>query len=97
MTAVNYTELALIELEHIAADHSARQLWTSDPLELADLSLRLRTILTAITALRLAMDVTRVAFDCEATDRLVSLASEPSARRAARPALFDIKTARRRH
>ena len=63
MTAINYTELALIELEHTASDHLDRQSATSDPLERADLSLRVRTILTAITALRLALDVMRVAFD----------------------------------
>jgi hypothetical protein len=78
MTAINYAELALIELEYSAADRSARLLRTSDAFERADLSLRLRTILTAITALRLAMDVTRVAFDPEATARPASPASESS-------------------
>ena len=57
MTSINYAKLALIELEYSAADHQARQSATSDPLERADLSLRVRTILTAITALRLALDV----------------------------------------
>jgi hypothetical protein len=52
MTAINYAELALIELEYSAADHSARLSATSDPLERADLSLRVRTILTAITAVQ---------------------------------------------
>ena len=96
MTAINYAELALVELEYSAADHSARQSWTSDPLERADLSLRLRTILTAITALRLTLDVMQVASDHEATGRLVLLASEPSARPTARPVPFAIKTATRR-
>src|SRR5277367_4795319 len=96
MTAVNYAELALIELQYSVADHSDRQSATSDPLERADLSLRVRTILTAITALRLALDVMQVSFDPETTGRLVSLASEPSARPAARPLLFAIKTATRR-
>lgn len=95
MTAINYAELALIELEYSAADHSARQSATSDPLERADLSLRVRTILTAITALRLALDVMQVSFD-ETKGRLVSLASEPSARPAARPVLFVIKSGTRR-
>jgi hypothetical protein len=74
--AIDYTELALIELQYSAADHSALQSATSDPLERADLSLRLRTILTAITALTLAGDVRPVAFDREATDRLVLFPSE---------------------
>ena len=65
MTAINYSELALIELEYRAADHLAGQSATSDPLEVADLSLRVRTILTAITALRLALDVTQVSSDPE--------------------------------
>ena len=96
MTAINYAELALIELEYSAADHSARQSATSDPLERADLSLRVRTILTAITALRLALDVMQVSFDPETKGRLVSLASEPSARPAARPVLYAIKSGTRR-
>ena len=33
MTAVNYVELALIELEYSAADLLGRQSWTSDPLQ----------------------------------------------------------------
>ena len=96
MTAINYTELALIELEYSAADHLAGQSATSDPLERADLSLRIRTILTAITALRLALDVMPVSSDPETKGRLVSLASEPSARPAARPVLYAVKTGTRR-
>ena len=96
MTAINYTELALIELEYSAADHLARQSATSDPLELADLSLRVRTILTAITALRLALDVMQVSSDPETKGRLVSIASKPSARPAARPVLYAVKTGTRR-
>jgi len=96
MTAINYTELALIELEYSAADHLAGQSATSDPLERADLSLRIRTILTAITALRLALDVMPVSFDPETKGRLVSLASEPPARPAARPVLYAIKSGTRR-
>jgi hypothetical protein len=78
----------LIELEYHA-------MGTSDPLELAD-SLRVRTVLTTITAVRLALDVMQVAFDREATGRLVLLATGPSARPAARPVLFAIKAATRR-
>ena len=97
MTSINYAELALIELEYSAADHLARQSATSDPLERADLSLRVRTILTAITALRLALDVMQVSCDPETDGRLVSLASEPSARPAPRPVLYAIKSGTRRH
>ena len=96
MTAINYAELALIELEYSAADLLAGQSATSDPLERADLSLRVRTILTALTALRLALDVMQVSFDLETKGRLVSLASERSARSAARPVLFAVKTTTRR-
>src|ERR1700689_4522500 len=96
MTAINYAELALIKLEYNVADHSARLWATLEPLERADLSLRIRTILTAITALRLALDVTQVSFDPETEGRLVSLASEPSVRPAARPVLFAIKSGTRR-
>jgi len=80
MTAVNYAELALIELEYTAADHSDRQSATSDPSERADLSLRLPNILMAITALRFALDAMQVAFDRKAMARAASLASEASAR-----------------
>jgi len=79
MTAVNYAELALIELEYTAADHSDRQSATSDPSERADLSLRLPNILMAIAAIRFALDAMRVAFDLEAMARPASLASEASA------------------
>jgi hypothetical protein len=79
MTAVNYAELALIELEYTAADHSDRQSVTSDPSERADLSLRLPNILMAMAALRFALDAMRVAFDRKATARPASLASEASA------------------
>jgi hypothetical protein len=96
MTAINYAELALVELEYSAADHSARQSATSDPLERADLSLRIRTILTAITALTLAREVMQVSSDPETEGRLVSLASERSARPAARPVLYVIKSGTRR-
>jgi hypothetical protein len=96
MTAINYAELALIQLEYSAADHLARQSATSDPLERADLSLRVRTILTAITALGLALDVMQVSSDPETGGLLVSLASEPSAKPAARPVLYAIKSGARR-
>jgi hypothetical protein len=79
MTAVNYAELALIELEYTAADHSDRQSATSDPSERADLSLRLPNILMAIAAIRFALDAMQVAFDLEAMARPASLASEASA------------------
>ena len=78
MTAINYTKLALIELQYSAADLLIHQSRTSDPFERADLSLRLRTILTAITVLTLTEDVKHVAFDREATDGLVSFPCEPS-------------------
>ena len=81
MTAIGYTNLALIELQYSAAD--LRQSRTSDPLERADLSLRLRTILTAITVLTLAEDVRQVAFDRETADGLVSFPSERSGTAAA--------------
>ena len=79
MTAVNYAELALIELEYTAADHSDRQSATSDPSERANLSLRLPNILMAIAAIRFALDAMQVAFDLEAMARPASLASEASA------------------
>ena len=79
MTAINYTELALIELEYSAADHLAGQSATSDPSERADLSLRLPNILMAIAAIRFALDAMQVAFDLEAMARPASLASEASA------------------
>ena len=79
MTAVNYAELALIELEYTAADHSDRQSATSDPSERTDLSLRLPNILMAIAAIRFALDAMQVAFDLEAMARPASLASEASA------------------
>jgi hypothetical protein len=79
MTAVNYAELALIELEYSAADHSDRQSATSDPSERADLSLRLPNILMAIAAIRFALDAMQFAFDLEAIARPASLASEASA------------------
>jgi hypothetical protein len=79
MTAVNYAELALIELEYTVADHSDRQSATSDPSERADLSLRLPNIRMAIAAIRFALDAMQVAFDLEATARPASLASEASA------------------
>ena len=79
MTAVNYAELALIELEYTAADHSDRQSATSDPSERADLSLRLPNILMAIAAIRFALDAMQVAFDLGAMARPASLASEASA------------------
>ena len=96
MTVINYAQLALIELEYSAADHLARQSATSDPLERADLSLRVRTILTAITALGLAVDVMQVSFDAETEGGLVSLASEPSAKPVVRPVLYAIKSGTRR-
>ena len=78
MMAVNYAELALIELEYSAADLSERKSATSDPLERAAFTLRLPKILMAIAALRFALDAMEVAFDRVATARPASLASEPS-------------------
>ena len=106
MTAVNYAELALIELEYSAADHSDRQSATSDPSERADLTLRLPNIRMAIAAIRFALDAMQVAFDLEAMARPASLASEASAEThrsrfairvavsnpTARPVLFGIIT-----
>ena len=76
MKAVNHAELALIELEYSVSDHSERKSATSDPLERADLTLRLPNILIAIVALRVALDAMQVAFGGQATGRPTSLASE---------------------
>jgi len=63
VTAINQAELVLIELEYGASDHSERKSVSSDPLERADLTLRLPNILLAIVALRFALNAMQVAFD----------------------------------
>jgi hypothetical protein len=86
-------ELALIELEYSASDHSERKSVTSDLLKRADLTLRLANILTAIAALRVALDAMEVAFDRKVTSRPTSLTSEPSANLIDRgsPSAFAIR------
>src|SRR5271155_1509744 len=79
----NVVELALIELQYIAADYSRRRESTSDPLEQAALDIQLPNIRMAMVAIEFALEAIRIP-----SDRSEHLQGAPTARRRRQPRLL---------
>ena len=84
ITVKDVVELALIELQYMAADFSQRRKSTSDPLERAALDIQLANIRMAMVAIEFTLEAIRIP-----SDRSEHLKGAPTARRRRQPRLLS--------
>ena len=83
ITVDDVVELALIELQYMAADFSQRRESTSDPLERAALDIQLPNIRMAMVAIEFTLEAIQIP-----SDRSEHLQGAPTARRRRQPRLL---------